>query len=278
MTDLVTGTTTTTDEQRMPLGFAAMFALFRAEWRGGFRSGWFFGLVAMPMVLFVLFGTTIRGDLEGGLPVAAMLMTSFTCFGVVNLAIFAVGVSAAAQRGMGWIRRLRASAMPLWSFFGGKVLLGFAAATTILAGNTLIARLVGADLPLGSLLRLWAVILFGTLCLAPFGFALAYWVRPEAANVIGNLIFLPLSYTSGFVMSPDTLPGPVAAVAAYLPTSHWGSLAWGAVATPHQAADFGATLGNPVHDVLIVLGWAVAASLVAAAGWRRDRGRDRIRG
>lgn len=262
----------------MPLGVSAAVAIFRAEWRGGFRSGGFIALVTMPMVLFVLFGSTIRGDLDGGLPVAAMLMTSFTCFGVVNLAIFSIGVAAAEQRGMGWIRRLRVSAMPLWSFFGGKVLLGFAAATAILVGNAVLAQCVGAGVPVVSLVRLWLVILFGTLCLAPFGFALAYWVRPGAANLIGNLVFLPLSYTSGFVMSPDTLPGPVAAVSSYLPTSHWGHLAWGAIADRGQAADFGVTLGNPARDVLVVLGWAVAASVVAAVGWRRDRDRDRIRG
>lgn len=265
--------------RRMPLGFSAAFAIFRAEWRGGWRNGWFIALVTMPMVLFVLFGTTVRGDLDGGLAVAAMLMASFTCFGVVNLSIFAVGVAAAEQRGMGWIRRLRASAMPLWSFFAGKVLLGFAAATTVLAGNATIAGIVGAGVTLGHLVLLWLVILFGTLCLAPFGFALAYWVRPGAAAVVGNLLFLPLSYTSGFMTPVDALPGPIAALSAYLPTSHWGNLAWGAIATPSQAADFGVRgTGRPLLDVAVVLGWAVAAALVAAAGWRRDRSRDRIRG
>jgi len=263
----------------MPMGASAAIAIFRAEWRGGFRSGWFIALVSMPMLLFVLFGTTERGHLDGGLPVAAMLMASFTCFGVVNLAIFAIGVAAAEQRGSGWIRRLRASAMPLWSFFGGKVLLGFAAATTVLAGNAVIARVAGAGVPLGSLLRLWLVILFGTLCLAPFGFALAYWVRPGAANVIGNLLFLPLSYTSGFMTPVDALPAPVAALSPYLPTSHWGNLAWSAIAGPGQAADFGVrAAGRPWLDITIVIAWAVAASCLAVVGWRRDRDRDRIRG
>lgn len=264
---------------RMPMGVSAALAIFRAEWRGGFRSGWFIALVTMPMLLFVLFGTTVRGDLDGGLPVAAMLMASFTCFGVVNLAIFAIGVAAAEQRGAGWIRRLRASAMPLWSFFGGKVLLGFAAATTVLAGNAVIAAVVGAGVPVAGLVRLWLVILFGTLCLAPFGFALAYWVRPGAANVVGNLLFLPLSYTSGFMTPVDALPGPVAALSPYLPTSHWGNLAWGAIASPSQAADFGVrSAGQPLQDIAIIVAWALAASVLAAIGWRRDRDRDRIRG
>jgi len=280
MTELDTSAATSgTARNRMPLGVSAALAIFRAEWRGGFRSGWFVALVAMPMVLFVLFGATVRGDLDGGLPVAAMLMASFTCFGVVNLAIFAIGVAAAEQRGSGWMRRLRASAMPLWSFFGGKVLLGFAAATAILAGNGLLARMVGAGVPVTHLLRLWVVVLFGALCLAPFGFALAYWVRPGAANVIGNLIFLPLSYTSGFMTPVDGLPGPVAALSPYLPTSHWGNLAWSTMATPSQAADFGVrSAGRPLLDLGVVLAWALAASMLAALGWRRDRDRDRIRG
>lgn len=272
-------TTRSVPPVRMSLGVSTAFAIFRAEWRGGLRSGWFIALVSMPMLLFVLFGTTIRGELDGGLPVAAMLMASFTCFGVVNLAIFAIGVAAAEQRGNGWIRRLRASAMPLWSYFGGKVLLGFAAATTVLVGNAAIARMVGAGVPLASLVRLWLVILLGTLCLAPFGFALAYWVRPGAANVVGNLLFLPLSYTSGFMTPADALPGPIAALSPYLPTSHWGNLAWGAIASPSQAADFGVrSTGRSLVDVAIVLAWAVGAAVLAVIGWRRDRDRDRIRG
>ncbi|RNI21380.1 ABC transporter permease [Flexivirga caeni] len=264
---------------RMPWGGTAAVAIFCAEWRSGFRSGWFVALVTMPMVLFVLFGATVHGHLRGGLPVAAMLMVSFTCFGVVNQAIFAVGVAAAEQRGSGWLRRLRVSAMPMWSFFGGKVLLGFAAATVVLAGNAVLARCVGVGLPLGHLLRLWVVVLFGVVCLAPFGFALAYWVRPGAAGVIGNLVFLPLSYTSGFMTPVSGLPAPVAALSPYLPTLHWGNLAWAAIATQGQAADFGVrSPGHPWQDVAIVLAWALAAAVLATLGWRRDRDRDRIRG
>lgn len=251
------------------------FAIFVAEWRSGLRSGWFIGLVAMPMVLFGLFGLGTPGN-RGTM--VTLLKVSFTCFGVVSLSVFAIGVDVADQRGTGWLRRLRVTPMSPVSFLAGKVLLGIAAAGTVLAGNVALAMVAGARPAAGDIALLALVLALGVLTLAPFGFALAFWARPRAAGVIGNLVFLPLSYCSGLMYPLRDLPGPVRALSLWLPTSHLGNLAWRCVADPTQLREFGVRGSGWPADIVILGGWACLATAVALAGWRRDEVRDRITG
>ena len=53
--------------------------------------------------------------------VALMLLASFGAYGIVSQAIFTFGVDAARERGQGWLRRVRATPMPMWAYFGAKV-------------------------------------------------------------------------------------------------------------------------------------------------------------
>ena len=77
-------------------------------------------------------------------------------------------------------------------------------------------------------------LLAGSLPFIALGFAIGYSSGPNAAPALANLIYLPLSFASGLFMPLNQLPGFVQRIAPYLPSYHYGQLAWSAVGAPSE--------------------------------------------
>jgi ABC-2 type transport system permease protein len=109
------------------------------------------------------------------------------------------------------------------------------------------------------------VLLAGGVALAPIGFALGFLARPRAASTIGNLVFLPLSFASGFFFPLSQLPAFLRDLAPYLPTYHYGRLIWSSFA---PAADITAYTGIEPVGTLASVAWLVGTfvGLLAAVG------------
>jgi ABC-2 type transport system permease protein len=235
------------------------------------------GVVTVPVILFAMFGLSNSGEtMPSGTNVATILIGSFSAYGVVSLCIFTFGIDVAQERRRGWLRRLRATPMPMWAYFVGKIAMALAFTLVIMA--LIVGAAVAARVPVDAvaLLRTTGVLLLGTVAFAPLGFALAFLASPKAASAIGNLIFLPLSFCSGFFMSLRTLPQFLQDLAPYLPTYHFGRLVWAQVA---PADDITLLTGRAPSDLGVHLAWVAGAFVVftalAAVGYVRDGHRER---
>ena len=239
---------------------------------------YFIGVVVLPVILFAMFGLPNSGDtLPGGTSVVAMLFVSFACYGVVSQALFSFGAELAAERLQGWLRRLRSTPMPMWVYFAGKLALNLIFTAGIVAAIALLAAVAGdADFSASRLATTSAVLLAGTLVFSPMGSAIAYWARPRAASTIVNLVFLPLSFLSGFFFPLSALPTVLQGVAPWLPTYHFGQLAWSAMAPVQDREIFGAGDGTSIAvSVAVVVGWGVLCTVATALGYRRELDRQR---
>ena len=264
-----------------PTGSAVglLAAQILAEVRQNLRVPQFLvGVVAVPVMLYAMFGLPEAGQImAGGTDVGAMMFASLSCYGVVSLAIFTFGVDIAQERGKGWLRRLRATPMPMWAYFAGKGAMAVVFSAVIVVATVAVAALAGGvRFDLARLVRTSLVLVSGSLAFSTMGFALAYWTRPRAAAAIGNLVFLPLAFASGFFYTLNTLPGFLQDLAHYLPTYHFGQLVWNQLGPVSDMQDF----GNPAPDPLVVhLAWVIGCFVVfavlAAIGYRRDLERDR---
>jgi ABC-2 type transport system permease protein len=287
MTTQATQATAMTLERRLspsakPAGSMAglLAAQILAEVRQAMRvPSFLIGVVAVPVMLYAMFGLPEAGQImAGGTDVGAMMFASLSCYGIVSLAIFTFGVDIAQERGKGWLRRLRATPMPMWAYFAGKCAMAVVFSVAILAATAAVAVLAGGvRFDPARLARTSLVLVSGALAFSTMGFALAYWARPRAAAAIGNLIFLPLAFASGFFYTLNALPSFLQDLAHYLPTYHFGQLVWNQLAPTTDVVDF----GSPAPDPLLVhLAWVVGCFVVfgvlAAAGYRRDLGRDHV--
>lgn len=231
------------------------------------------GAVAIPALLYAMFGLpNAASTLPGGTPVAQAMLVSMAAYGVVSLAIFVFGEDVAKDRGGGWLRTLRATPLPTWAHLGGKTASALVIGMMIVVSISLLAGLAGGvRFPAAEWVVLGLALLAGVLLFSTLGYAIAFVVRPRAAAVIANLIFLPLAFASGFFMPLGELPEVLQDIAAYLPTFHYGQLVYPIVMPAEDVSYWTGAQAQPtwVH-VVWVLGSAVVLGGLALWAARRE--------
>jgi ABC-2 type transport system permease protein len=234
-------------------------------------------VVALPMLLYAMFGlpdADVTNVLADGTHVGTMMMVSLCCYGVVSLAIFTFGEYVAKERAGGWARTMRSTPLPVWSNLAAKAVLGLVGAAAIVASTAGLAVVAGnVRLELAQWVGLVATLLAGVLAFSTLGFAIAYATRPRAATAISNLIFLPLSFLSGFFVPLSELPSVLARIAVWLPTYHFGQLAWRQVA---PASDVAAWVGIAPARGGVHLTWVLATALACSAIALAAAGREGV--
>jgi ABC-2 type transport system permease protein len=222
--------------------------------------------LAFPLAFYVFFGIAMGGSRAvGGTGVATYLLATYGAFGVVGCALFGFGVSVAIERGQGWLLVKRASPMPPEAYIIAKVLTSmiFAAAVVVLL-CAVGAAFGGVRLAPAVWFELVGVLVLGAIPFCALGLAIGSLIGPNSAPAVVNLVYLPLSFASGLWIPIEALPPSVAHIAPFLPTYHLGQLALGTLAGGH---------GSAVVHVLVLALWAIAGSIAAAYGLRRDEGR-----
>jgi ABC-2 type transport system permease protein len=182
-------------------------------------------VIGLPVMFYLLFGLANRGK-----PGALYLVAGYACWGVVSACLFGIGLTLALERAQGWLDLKRASPMPRLAYVGAKVLSCAAfgliiAIVLILLGGSL----GGVTITVSSAVALTGVAVAGSIPFAAMGFLIAYLVPPNSGPGIINLIYLPLSFASGFWMPVTMLPHWLQLAAPALPTYHLAQIALGAI-------------------------------------------------
>jgi ABC-2 type transport system permease protein len=220
------------------------------------------GPVAIPVLLYVMFALPNPAELGGGTTMRTAMLVSRSAYGVIALAIFTFGESVAKERGRGWTRTLRATPLPIGIHLLAKTVTAIAhAALIVVAMSLLAATAVGVDLPASTWIAFGATMLTGVVTFSALGYAIALLARPRAATVISNLIFLPLAFASGFFVPLSELPATMRTLAPWLPTFHFGQLAYRIVMPPGDVEDL---TGIAPRSVAVHLAWVTVATTALA--------------
>lgn len=258
-----------------PAGRWGLLALqVLTELRAGLRTPEFaVGAVAIPVILYGMFGLPdASSELPGGGRVGAAMLASLACYGVVSLAIFVFGEDVAKDRGRGWLRTLRATPVPTGAYLVGKLgaALGYAALVVVALG-ALAATAGGVQAAPARWAALGGLLLAGVVVFSPLGFAIAYLAEPRAAAVVANVVFLPLSFASGFFVPLSELPDVMSDVARVLPTFHFGQLVYPVLLDAGDVAAFTGAAGRPAWEhAAWVLAYAVEFAVAALWAARRE--------
>jgi ABC-2 type transport system permease protein len=223
------------------------------ELRLAFRNGEQVLLTLLiPVVLLVGLSTLDVVPLPE--PRIAAVTPGVLALAVLSTAFTGQAIALGFDRRYGVIRRLAATALPRWLLVAGR----FAALTGVVAIQVVVLSVLAAALgwrpePAG---LGWAVllILLGCLAFGALGILLGGTLRAEITLAVANVVWFILLLAGGIVVPLAQLPGPLAAVGALLPS---GALAEGlrsALADGHPPSAL---------QVLVLLGWAVAAGAVA---------------
>jgi ABC-2 type transport system permease protein len=209
-----------------PAGFDYLVRIFAKEVRYEFvkmmrTRAFSLSVLGFPIMFYLLFGTSNRHS-----EFARYLMASYSCMGVVSACLFGIGMGISMERAQGWLELKLASPMPRVAYLFAKIV--SSAAFALIIEFTLLGLAVtigGTHVSAMEVLRLTGVVVAGSLPFAAMGLLLAVVLPATAAPGVINLIYLPMSFASGFWMPISVLPHWLQRVAPALPTYHLAQLA-----------------------------------------------------
>ena len=218
--------------------------------------------IAFPVMFYVLFGVVFGKQGNAGLQVSRYLLASYGAFGVIGASLFAFGVGVAVERGQGWLQVKRASPMPSGAYLIAKLF------TCMVFGVVIVLLLLTIGITAGGVhlsfiqgALLVTVLVLGSLPFCALGLAISYFVGPNSAPAIVNLLYLPLSFCSGLWIPVNMLPKFLQTMAPALPPYHLGQLALMVLGYGH---------GTVSGHVMGLLGAAAIGLGLALLGFQRD--------
>ena len=184
---------------------------------------------------------------------------------VMQLAIFSVAFALVVDKKRGVLRRIMATPLRPSTFLASQVITRLIMATV----QVLIMLAVSVFLfdvhPLGGILPLLLVSLFGAVLFLTIGFALAGWAETEnQVPAIAQLITLPQFFFSGVFFSKDAAPELIRPVTNLLPLTFLNDAL-------REISVQGATLWDVRMQLLGLAVWTVIGFAFAVRFFRFDR-------
>lgn len=177
--------------------------------------------IGFPVMFYLLFGVANHNP-----EAARYLLASFSCFGMIGAALFALGAGVAMERMQGWLELKQASPMPRFAYLVAKTVSCSAfALITVLLLLAIGMAFGGVHVTLAEAAKLIATTLAGAIPFASLGLLLSFLMPPTAGPGLINLVYLPMSFASGLWMPINTLPHWMQRFAPALPAYHYAQLA-----------------------------------------------------
>ena len=218
--------------------------------------------IALPLFFYLISGISRAAEpVAGGGTVGGYLIVVFSIFGVLSVSLSGIGHTIADERARGDLRLVRVTPLPAAVYLAAKLVFVLVASSAIIVLLGIEGLATGARLPLSTWFATAALLLAGSLALAPLGFIVGFLVRPGSAGAVNLLILMPLSLTAGVFMDVHDLPATVRQVAEFTPTYHLSMLAQSMTGLPIPS--------DAIVDIAWVVGWGIASAAAALVIYRR---------
>mgnify|MGYP006280101453 CR=1 FL=1 len=214
--------------------------------------------VVIPVaVLLLLTQTDALRTTTGPTRTASALATALTV-SVLGASFTSLAIATGFERRSGALRYLSTTPLTRGDLLAGKFLATAAVVLLSAAIAAATALVVGWRPAPGSA---WAIpaLLLAAAAGAAWGMALAGLLRAEAVLAVANAVFLVLILFGGVVIPVQSLPGPLAAVAPWLPSG-----------ATSDALNSALVLGQPpaITTVVVLLAWLGTGAVVGVRTFR----------
>lgn len=232
---------------------------------------------AFPFILMVLLSAMLGNQTLGDTGVS---FTQYLIGGMVASAIFYTGfqspaMAIAIDRDQDVLKRLRATPLPSWAYFAGKVLQVLTVSIIQIALLLVLATTVyGLDIPFTSsrLFTLAWVSLLGIASSTTLGIAMSTALRNgKAASAVMTPLVLVLQFISGVFYNYSTLPGVLQGIAEIFPLK-WLAQGMRSVFLPEgfEEAETRMSWEHPTIAVMLAV-WFVIGLVLALRTFRWQR-------
>ena len=222
----------------------------------------------LPVIFLVLFVGIFGNDrLEeyDGVRASTLQVPAFIALAVISSAFVSLAMGFTRMRESGVLKRVRATPVPPWIVFAGRIGTSIVTAVLTTALLMLIGSIVfGVTLPTNALPGLLATLALGAFAFCALGIAYTRVISSEeAAPALTNAVVLPLYFISGVFVPFRQLPEGLQRVAELLPAQPFVD-ALRIAFDPHTTG-----AGFAGGDLLKLTIWGVAGLLLAVRffGW-----------
>jgi ABC-2 type transport system permease protein len=216
----------------------------------------------LPIILFVLLGSTYGDDKINGVRGSDFLEAGMIGYGLASTAFAGLAILMVIRRESGVLKRVRATPLPPWVYIGAVI------ASTLIAFAVMVVAMLGIGRALFSVplpshwLSLVLLLLLGALAFSAMGLAMTVIVRSaEGASATVNAVYLPAAFICGSFFSQHAFPQFLRAIADVLPLTYFIRLTRDVMLHGHQ-------LWDNWGDLAVVAVWGAFATIVAVRRFR----------
>jgi ABC-2 type transport system permease protein len=216
----------------------------------------------LPMVFFVLLGSTYGRDTVDGVKGSRFLLAGMIGYGAISIAFAGLAIVLVIRRESGILKRLRATPLPAHSYVAALLCAFLAAFAVEVVCLILLGRvLFGIPVPnqLGSLVL---ALLLGAVAFCGLGIGITALIRSaEGASAVVNAIYLPAAFLAGAFFSPHHFPQVLRAIADVLPLTYFLRLT-------RNVMLHGDAIWSQGTNVAVVAAWGALGVIVALRAFR----------
>ena len=216
----------------------------------------------LPIVFFVLLGSTYGSDTVDGVKGSRFLLAGMIGYGAISIAFAGLAIVLVIRRESGILKRLRATPLPAWAYIAAVLCAFLAAFAVEVVGLIVLGRvLFGIGMPdhVGSLVL---ALLLGAVAFCGLGIGVTALIRSaEGASAVVNAIYLPMAFIAGAFFSPRHFPQVLRAIADVLPLTYFLRLV-------RNVMLHGETIWTQGTNVAVVAAWGALGVIVALRAFR----------
>jgi ABC-2 type transport system permease protein len=216
----------------------------------------------LPMIFFVLLGSTYGSDTVEGVRGSNYLEAGMIGYGAISIAFAGLAIVLVIRRESGILKRLRATPLPAAAYVAAVLSAFLTAFAVEVVGLILLGRvLFGIGVPdrLGSLAL---ALLLGAVSFCGLGIGVTALIKSaEGASAVVNAIYLPMSFIAGAFFSPHHFLQVLRAIADVLPLTYFLRLIRNVMLHDQQ-------IWSQATNVAVLAAWGLAGVIVALRSFR----------
>jgi ABC-2 type transport system permease protein len=215
--------------------------------------------VVFIVIMGALFGGVARSSYFDGLSALQYYVPTIAALSVLGSCYGQLAVALAARRQNGILKRVRATPLPAWAYFGGLLAHCVLVSIVDIALIVLVGRLYGVPLPTHWLAVAMTLVL-GAASFCALGVAVASLIsNSEAAPAVAQLVLFPLMFVSGTYLPIHS--AALNRVAGWLPVRPFNEALMAPFAQ-HTGADW--------KHLAVLAAWGCAGAVIAIRRFRWD--------
>lgn len=208
--------------------------------------------VVFVVIMGALFGGIGKSSYFGGLSALQYYVPTIAALSVLGSCYGQLAVALAARRQAGILKRIRATPLPAWAYFGGLLAHCVLVSVVDIALIVMVGRLYGVPFP-SHWLAIMLTLVLGAASFCALGVAVASVIsNAEAAPAVAQLVLFPLMFISGTYLPIHS--AMLNNIAGALPVRPFNQALLGPFAH-HTGLDW--------HNLAVLAAWGAAGALIA---------------